>query len=198
MLPLLMSSCACYNFDLILYWFYNVCVHTDPAVFQTCSGDGNMNIPQKGCSERESLTTQEGQQVMFNIALTHQGPEENCHNQTIQSIEFRRDDGSSNFTIMCFSGSCNPEQSPRLNVLRTSKFNITITLSGLMQNDSGRYTALADIRRPSNNMRVCIYKNFSLNVLESTSKSSSILNLMLIHTFSFSLSSPPPLSLSFP
>ena len=52
-----------------------------------------------------------------------------------------------------------------VNVSRTpNEFDITITLNNLTEADSGDYVAIADIRRPTNNMRVCIYKNFTLEV----------------------------------
>ena len=133
-------------------------VCTDPAVFQICSGDGNMNIPQRGCSGIESVTSVEGQSVEFNIALTHEGSPENCNDQDIQGIEFRKDD-STNILAKCSNTSCTPSE---LNYSRiVNKFDITITLSNLT---SGTYTAVADIRRPSNMMVYYIYKNFSLIV----------------------------------
>ena len=120
-----------------------------------------MNLPQQGCSGIESLTSEVGQSVEFNIALTHEGSPENCNNQDIQGIEFRKA-GSSDILAKCSNTSCTPSE---LNYSRTgNNFDITVTLSNLTLADNGSYAAVADIRRPSNMMRVCIYKNFSLNV----------------------------------
>ena len=44
------------------------------------------------------------------------------------------------------------------------EFGITIVLDNLSSRDSGSYVAVADIRAPTNNMRIEIFKNFSLTV----------------------------------
>lgn len=138
----------------------------NPAVFQTCSGEDNTDMAQQGCPEIESLPSQqEGQTVEFNIALTHDvGPSKNCFNQSIQMVTFRKAD-SLDSLVECTNTSCQVDQ--RVNITRMNTFDIIITMSNLTLADSGNYVTIADIRRPTNSMRVCIYKNFSLTVLEN-------------------------------
>ena len=129
-----------------------------------------MYTTEGGCIDTESLTSQEGQPVEFNIALEHSNAGESCHNQLIQMITFRKVNSPVSIMIECSNSSCQPMNHPRLSVSRgstESMFNINITLNNLTLDDTGNYTAIADIRKPSNNMRVCIYKNFTLVVDKS-------------------------------
>ena len=139
-------------------------------MFQTCVGD---NIPQRGCSDTEMLNATIGESVNFNIVLVHDGESESCNNQFIQMISLFKNDGPSRITLTdCPNSACSHNVSlmNRLNVSRTpNQFNIIVTLNNLTVADSGSYSAVADIRRPPNSMRMCMYKNFTLNVLESKS-----------------------------
>ena len=140
-------------------------------MFQTCEGD---NIPQKGCSGLEMLNATIGESVDFNIVLVHGGESESCNNQFIQMILLFKNDSPSRITLTdCRPNSAcshNVSLMNRLKVSRTpNEFNINVTLNNLTVADSGNYSAVADIRRPPNSMRVCMYKHFTLNVLESKS-----------------------------
>ena len=140
-------------------------------MFQTCEGN---NIPQRGCSETEMLNATIGESVDFNIVLVHDGENESCEDQFIQMISLFKTDGSSSRRTLtdCPGSACshNVDLMDRLNVSRTlNKFDIIVTFKNLTAADSGNYSAVADIRTPPNRMRVCMYKNFTLNVLESKS-----------------------------
>ena len=139
-------------------------------MFQTCSGE---NVPQNGCSGTELLNATIGESVDFNIVLVHDGENESCNNQFIQMISLFKIDGPSRTTLTdCPSSACshNVALMNRLKVSRTpNEFDITVTLKNLTVADSGNYSAVADVRSPPNRMRVCMYKNFTLNVLESKS-----------------------------
>ena len=140
-------------------------------MFQTCSGD---NVPQKGCSDTEQLTSTIGESVNFNIVLVHGGINESCNNQFIQMISLFKIGGPSSMTTLtdCPASNCvhNVSLVERLNVSRTpNEYNIIVTLSNLTEADNGSYSAIADVRRPPNSMRVCMYKNFTLTVSESKS-----------------------------
>ena len=75
-------------------------------------------------------------------------------------------DASKTLLVECSNANCS-SLDPRLKVIRSvGRFDITISLHNLNKSDSGNYIASADIRRPSNMMRVCIFKNFSLNVID--------------------------------
>ena len=77
---------------------------------------------------------------------------------------------SKTLLVKCSNASCSSLH-PRLKVIRSvGGFDITISLRNLNKSDSGNYIASADIRRPSNSMRVCISKNFSLRVIDTTGK----------------------------
>ena len=141
-------------------------------MFQTC--EGNSNVPQRGCSETEMLNATIGKSVAFNIVLVHDGENESCEDQFIQMISLFKTDGSSSRRTLtdCPSSACshNVALMNRLKVSRTpNEFDITVTLKNLTVADSGNYSAVADVRSPPNRMRVCMYKNFTLNVLESKS-----------------------------
>ena len=128
-----------------------------------------MNIPQVGCSGVEKLSSTVGQLVEFNIALSHLGTVDNCFNQSIQTVSFHKD-ASKTLLVECSNAGCS-SLDPRLKVIRSvGGFDITISLRNLNKSDSGNYFASADIRRPSNSMRVCISKNFSLSVIDTTGK----------------------------
>ena len=137
------------------------------AQFETCSRDENMNTPQTGCSGTEKLSSTVGQSVEFNIALSLQGTIDNCFNQSIQALSLHKNvNGSEAVLVECSNISCNFDN-PRLKVTRSvDRFSITVSLHNLDKNDSGNYIATADIRRPSNNMKVYIYKCFSLDVAD--------------------------------
>ena len=149
---------------------FNVRVRIAPAMFQTCSG---YNIPQKGCSGTEMLNVTIGESVDFNIVLVHGNESERCNDQFIQMISLFKNDGPSRITLTdCPNSACSHNVSlmNRLNVWRTqNEFDIIVTLKKLTAADNGSYSAVADIRRPPNSTRVCMYKNFTLNVLESKS-----------------------------
>ena len=75
-------------------------------------------------------------------------------------------DASKILLVVCSDANCS-SLDPRLKVIRSvGGFDITISLHNLNKSDSGNYIASADIRRPSDTMRVCIFKNFSLNVVD--------------------------------
>ena len=140
-------------------------------MFQTCEGD---NIPQRGCSDTELLTATIGESVDFNIVLVHGSKNESCNNQFINMISFFKISVPSSMMTLtnCSNSNCAPNNSlsGRLNVSRTqNEFDINVTLNNLTAADSGSYSAVADIRRPPNSMRVCMYKNFTLTVSESKS-----------------------------
>ena len=119
----------------------------------------------------EKLSSTVGQLVEFNIALSHQGTVGNCFNQSIQTVSFHKD-ASKTLLVECSNTSCS-SLDPRLKVIRSvGGFDITISLRNLNKSDSGSYiaSASADIRRPSNSMRMCISKNFSLSVIDTTGK----------------------------
>ena len=139
-------------------------------MFETCSGD---NVPQKGCSETEELRAMIGESVDFNIVLVHGSRNESCNNQFIQMISLFKIDGPSRITLTdCPNSDClyNVSLMERLKISRTqNEFDIIVTLNNLTAADSGSYSAVADIRRPPNSMRICMYKNFTLTVSESKS-----------------------------
>ena len=140
-------------------------------MFQTCEGS---NIPQRGCSDTEKLNATIGESVDFNIVLVHGGRSESCINQSIQTISLFKIDGpSSRITLTdCPSSACshNVGLMDRLKVSRTlNEFDITVTLKSLTVADSGNYSAVANISRPPNSMRMYMYKNFTLTVSESKS-----------------------------
>ena len=114
----------------------------------------------------EELSFTAGQSVEFNIALSHQGAIDNCFNQSIQRVSLFKNEIS---IVECSNTSCTTSLDPRVKVTRSmGRFDIAIMLRDLSTNNSGTYIAYADIRRPSNLMRVCIVKNFSLNVVDPT------------------------------
>lgn len=140
-------------------------IYIAPAQFETCSGN---NIPQVGCSREEKLSTEVGESVAFNIALTHQRTtNNNCFNQFIQMVTFFKSEnanGALTELAACSNTICVTRDS-RINVTRSvDEFGITIVLDNLSSRDSGSYVAVADIRAPTNNMRIEIFKNFSLTV----------------------------------
>ena len=138
------------------------------AQFERCSGD---DITQVGCSGVEKLSAIAGQSVEFNIALSHLDTVDNCFNQSIVMVSVHKI-GSAIPVVECSNVSCSTSGNPRLSTTRSAlnKFNITISLNNLSPRDSGNYSASADIRRPSDSMRVFIFKNFSLSVVDSTGK----------------------------
>ena len=168
-----------------------MCVFIGEAMFETCSGD---HIPQVGCNGTEMLTANVGGQVVFNVALTNNGSAVNCFNQSIQMVTLQKA-GSNTPLMECSNISCNSHGNTRVIESRGTPngFDINITLDNLETMDTGMYTVTADIRRPSNMMRVCIYKNFSLMVegkilypfnltlLPSLSVSPLLLSLSLSH-----------------
>ena len=140
-------------------------------MFETCSG---ANVPQKGCSGTEELRATIGESVDFNIVLVHGSRNESCNNQFIQMISlFKMDGTSSRITLTgCPNSDClhNVSLMERLKIQRTpNQFDIIVTLNNLTAADSGSYSAVADVRRPPNRMRECMYKNFTLTVSESKS-----------------------------
>lgn len=145
---------------------HNVCLPTGIlglAQFETCSGD---SILQMGCSGVEKLSFTAGQSVEFNIALSHQGAIDNCFNQSIRRVSLFKNEIS---IVECSNTSCTTSLDPRVKVTRSmGRFDIAIMLRDLSTSNSGTYVANADIRRPSNLMQVCIFKNFSLNVVDPT------------------------------
>lgn len=152
--------CACEQACTYMLFLSCIIYLIGPAQFERCSGD---NIPQVGCSGMKELSSTAGESVAFNVALTHQQAIDNCFNQGIQMVSFLKN--GSPF-VMCSSITCEIHD-PRVNVVRSvDRFNITIVLHNLTTSDSGAYVAIADIRRPSNNMRVDTFKNFSLNVVD--------------------------------
>ena len=109
------------------------------------------------------LSSSVGQSAKFNIALTNQGATDNCFDQLIQMITLLKN-GSP--IVECSNISCQ-SLDPRVNVIRSvGTFNITIALHNLNANDSGSYVTIADVRMPSSNMQFCIYKIFSLNIVD--------------------------------
>ena len=147
-----------------------MCVFIGEAKFEICSGEDNVHKPQEGCNGTENLTANEGGSVVFNVALTNDGNTTNCFNQSIQMVTLRRADSTVSL-MECSNISCSPENDPKVNASRGTPngFDINITLYNLEMADEGMYTVTADIRRPSNMMRVCIYKNFFLTVEEGKS-----------------------------
>ena len=138
------------------------CWSLGPAEFRSC-GNGNTQTPQKGCSEAEILTaTTQDSSVTFDISVVHRNEQNYCFAQRIQALTFRK--SSPELMIQCNSESC--ESAPRFNHSRLSMaaFDFILTLNVPNVSDSGLYILTADIRDPSNNMRVCISKNFSLTV----------------------------------
>ena len=110
----------------------------------------------------------------FNIVLVHGGKNESCNDQFKQLISLFKIDGpSSRMTLTdCPNSDCSHNVSlmERLNVSRTpNEYDIIVTLNNLTEADNGSYSAIADVRRPPNSMRVCMYKNFTLTVSESKS-----------------------------
>ena len=84
-------------------------------------------------------------------------------------VSFRKD-ASKTLLVVCSDAGCN-SLDLRLKVIRSvGGFDITISLHNLDKSDSGNYIASADIRRPSNNMRLLIFKNFSLSVVDPAGK----------------------------
>ena len=147
-----------------------VTIFVGPAQFETCPGDGNISTPQMGCSGIEELSSTVGQSVDFNIALSHQSTVDNCFNQSIQAISLQKN-GSEALLVECSDTTCTNFDDQRLKVTRSvDTFSITVTVYNLDKSDIGNYIATADIRRPSNNMRVYIFKNFSLDVVDATGR----------------------------
>ena len=148
-----------------------VTIFVGPAQFETCPGGGNISTPQMGCSGIEKLSSTVGQSVDFNIALSHQSTVDNCFNQSIQAISLQKN-GSEALLVECSDTTCNNFDNQRLKVTSSvDTFSITVTLRNLDKSDIGNYIATADIRRPSNNMRVHIFKHsVSLDVVDPTGR----------------------------
>ena len=70
----------------------------------------------------------------------------------------------------CSNISCNFDN-PRLKVTRSmGRFSIVVSLHDLDKSDSGSYSATVQIRRPSKNIQVHMFKHCSLDVADPTGR----------------------------
>ena len=133
-----------------------------PAQFLTCPGN---QIPQRGCSDVEVINEIEGGTITFDVSVVNDPISGSCYNQSIESVAIRRM-GSDDNDVLCRSSECT-NMTSRFHYSRAEEdgsFVINITLSDVQSGDSGSYTAVAALREPSQNMRVCIHKNFTVNI----------------------------------
>ena len=154
---------------LIIYMCVYVCVHTflGPAQFSTCENGRN---PQGGCLGSDMLNpSTEDQSVTFDVSVMHRNASLYCFTQVIRVVTLEKD---GEVLVRCSVEGCMPinGNGSRFNFSETMReFNTTmIMLEEPKVSDSGVYVAIADIRRPSDNVRMCIYKNFSLTVKGNT------------------------------
>ena len=134
-----------------------------PAQFLTCPG--NNQISQEGCSDVEVINETAGGTITFDVSVVNDPISGSCYNQSIDSVAIRRM-GSDDNDVLCSDSECT-NMTSRFHYSRAEEngsFIINITLSDVRVSDSGNYTAVATLREPSQNGRVYIHKNFTVNI----------------------------------